>query len=111
MEDSSESGGEKFEQLVDTGKWRTVGAYFQLRVQLLMPGKAIYSPSEVGTRALALLKRVSLLHKAFGTRGLPFHPPLRVDASCLIRNISPCSRNYCFATRRRWWTRPRTSST
>ena len=44
--DDTETGGskEKFEQMVDTGKWRPLHEYFQLRMQLLLPGKAIYSP-------------------------------------------------------------------
>ncbi len=65
---------ETFEQMVDTGKWRPVKEYFQLRMQLLLPGKAIYSPADVSAKALNMLARVSLVHKAFDARGLPFYP-------------------------------------
>jgi hypothetical protein len=38
MDDSDDT---KFEAIVDTGRWRGLKDYFQLRIQMLFPGKVI----------------------------------------------------------------------
>eukprot|EP00602_Paraphysomonas_sp_CaronLab_P011509 CAMPEP_0185040382 /NCGR_PEP_ID=MMETSP1103-20130426/38364_1 /TAXON_ID=36769 /ORGANISM="Paraphysomonas bandaiensis, Strain Caron Lab Isolate" /LENGTH=2494 /DNA_ID=CAMNT_0027579655 /DNA_START=336 /DNA_END=7820 /DNA_ORIENTATION=+ len=65
---------ESFESEVDTGKWNPLSLFFQLRIQVLSPGKAIYSPAEVGTKAITLLYNLSALHKSANTQGAPFYP-------------------------------------
>ena len=65
---------EKFDCIVDTGRWKPIGDYFQLRMQILFAGKAIYSPAEISAKTLELLARVSIVHKAYDARGLPFYP-------------------------------------
>lgn len=63
-----------FKATVDTGKWRPLTSIFQLNCQMLCPGRAIYSPAEVGARALTLLCKVSDLHLSANLMGVPFYP-------------------------------------
>ena len=66
--------GESFHTEVDTGKWNTLSSFFQLRTQMLSPGKAVYSPAEVGTKAIRLLYNLSSLHRSANSAGAPFYP-------------------------------------
>lgn len=65
---------ERFDAVVDTGKWRAFNDYFQLRIQMLYPGKAMYTPAEISRKALHMLTLVSSLHKAVDSRKKPFYP-------------------------------------
>ena len=40
---------------VDSGRWRPLKEYFQLRMQILSPGRAIYSPAGVASKGLPYL--------------------------------------------------------
>lgn len=65
---------EDFHSHVDTGKWNKLTNFFQLRTQLLSPGKAVYTPAQVGTKAITLLYNLSSLHRSANTKGAPFYP-------------------------------------
>jgi len=65
---------ERFESHVDTGLWKKLSSYFQLRIQMLFPGKALYSPAEVSGRALNMLRRLAAVHKSANSRGVSFYP-------------------------------------
>lgn len=65
---------DRFDAVVDTGKWRPFNEYFQLRIQMLYPGKAMYTPAEIARKALNMLTLVSSLHKAVDARKKPFFP-------------------------------------
>ena len=69
-----EGASEKFEANVDTGLWKKLSTYFQLRIQMLFPGKAVYSPAEVSSRALNMLRRLAAVHKSANSRGIAFYP-------------------------------------
>lgn len=60
--------------VVDTGKWNPLKSYFQLNCQVLNPGRAVYSPAEVGNKAIELLFRLSKLHRSANIMGVPFYP-------------------------------------
>eukprot|EP01038_Epipyxis_sp_PR26KG_P006403 gene6403-8814_t len=65
---------DSFQAIVDTGRWKPITEYFQLRLQMLFPGKAMYSPAEVATRALGMLYRLAGIHKSANSKGVPFYP-------------------------------------
>jgi len=71
---SDESDDTRFEAIVDTGRWKCVGEYFQLRLQLLSPGKALYSPAEVAVKSLTLLKDLAAVHRSTNSKGIAFYP-------------------------------------
>ena len=57
MDDDAADG--RFDATVDTGKWMSLSKYFQLRIQMLAPGRAIYSPAEIASRSLNILYRLA----------------------------------------------------
>ena len=65
---------EQIETIVDTGRWRKLSEHFQLRVQLLFQGNAIYEPAEISMKALNIIFNLSNLHKSTNIRGVLFHP-------------------------------------
>lgn len=65
---------EKFDTIVDTGRWKPIGDYFQLKLQMLFPGKAVYSPAEIANKALNCLQQLAAVHKAANIKGVPFYP-------------------------------------
>ena len=67
-------GDDKFDSVVDTGKWKPIYETFQLNMQLLFPGKALSTPADVAKRALTLLYRVGATHKSVTSKGVPFYP-------------------------------------
>jgi hypothetical protein len=69
-----DSDNDSFEAVVDTGRWKSLSEYFQLRMQMLFPGKAVYSPAEISTKALDILSRISALHRSANFLGAPFYP-------------------------------------
>ena len=64
------------EAQIDTGKWKRLDQVWQLRWQLCTDGSGsgIYSPSEVGLRAVRCLTRLVDLHKSLDSRGVPYYP-------------------------------------
>ena len=70
----ADSDLERIETEVDTGKWCCIKDQFQLNVQMLCPGKAIYSPAEVSSKAIQLLYNLACLHKAANSQGVSFYP-------------------------------------
>ena len=50
--------------MVNTGRWKPIREYFQLRMQILFPGKAVFSPAEVAAKGLGMLDRVAALHNS-----------------------------------------------
>jgi hypothetical protein len=58
-----------FVQIVDTGRWRPMKDYFQLRLQLLYSGNAVYSPAEVALKSLNLLHSLAEIHKCANSKG------------------------------------------
>lgn len=64
----------KYEAVVDTGLWKPIVEYFQLKTQVLFSGKAVYSPAEISAKALAILNRVAAVHRSVNAVGRPFHP-------------------------------------
>jgi hypothetical protein len=71
---SEESDDDRFDVIVDTGRWRPLSEYFQLKLQMLFPGKAIYSPAQVAAKSLKLLQRLQSIHRASNSKGVPFYP-------------------------------------
>ena len=71
---AEESDDIKFVSIVDTGRWKTIEEIFQLRLQMLFPGKAIYSPAQVSSKVLQLLQRLAALHRSANSKGIPFYP-------------------------------------
>jgi hypothetical protein len=71
---TEEADDSRFDVIVDTGRWKPIGTYFQLRMQMLFPGKAVYSPAEVAVKALRLLRRLSAVHRSANSKGVPFFP-------------------------------------
>lgn len=69
-----EGDDEAFDSVVDTGRWKPIDQYFQLRMQMLFPGKAVYSPAEVAAKALHLLRRLAAVHRSANSKGVPFYP-------------------------------------
>jgi hypothetical protein len=69
-----ESDSESYEAVVDTGRWKPVEEYFQLRMQMISPGKAVYSPAEVAMKGLQMLCRIAAVHRSANSRGVPFFP-------------------------------------
>ena len=65
---------DKMEAIVDTGRWKLITEYFQLRMQMLFPGKAVYSPAEVASKALVFLSRLGAVHKSANSKKVIFHP-------------------------------------
>lgn len=63
-----------YEAIVDTGKWKPIREYFQLRMQVISPGKIIYSPAQVAHKAITLLNRLQGLHRSVNSKGVPFYP-------------------------------------
>jgi hypothetical protein len=59
---------------VDTGRWKPITDYFQLRMQMLFPGKAVYSPAQVAFKALNMLYRLAAVHKSANSKGIAFYP-------------------------------------
>lgn len=74
---TEENDDQRFEALVDTGRWRRVEEYFQLRLQLLYPGKALYSPAQVASKCLMLLLKLAAVHKSSNFKSIPFYPIAR----------------------------------
>jgi DnaJ family protein C protein 13 len=72
-DDPEESGG-GYTHVVDTGLWKPMRDYFQLRMQMLFPGKAVYSPAEMSAKFLVMLQRVGGVHRSVNYRGVPFFP-------------------------------------
>lgn len=72
LADSDE--GDNFHLEVDTGKWNSLANYFQLRTQILSPGRVVYSPAEIGCKAITLLSNLSSLHRSVNSLGAPFYP-------------------------------------
>lgn len=60
---------ESFHNIVDTGRWKPLKDYFQLRIQMLFPGKAQYSPAQVALKSIALLQSVAAVHKYANSKG------------------------------------------
>jgi hypothetical protein len=71
---ADEGDDEKFEAIVDTGRWRPIQEYFQLRMQLLFTGTALHSPAFVSSQCLRLLQRLAAVHKSANFKGTPFYP-------------------------------------
>jgi DnaJ family protein C protein 13 len=71
---AEDEDSERFEAVVDTGRWRPLGEYFQLRMQMLFPGRALYSPAEVAAKALNMLNRLAAVHHSANSRSVPFFP-------------------------------------
>ena len=71
---SEDADSERFEALVDTGRWKPLGDYFQLRMQMLFPGKAVYSPAEVAAKGLNMLNRLAAVHHSANSKSIPFYP-------------------------------------
>ncbi|RYH32347.1 J domain-containing protein [archaeon] len=71
---TEENDEQRFEALVDTGRWKRVEEYFQLRLQLLYPGKALYSPAQVASKCLMLLLKLAAIHKSSNFKSIPFYP-------------------------------------
>ena len=63
-----------YEAVVDTGLWKPISEYFQLRMQMVFPGKAVYSPAEISAKAIAMLHRVASVHRSINFKGVVFHP-------------------------------------
>jgi hypothetical protein len=66
--------GDNFHTEVDTGKWNPLANFFQLRTQMLSPGRVVYSPADVGCKAITLLSNLSSLHRSVNSLGAPFYP-------------------------------------
>lgn len=71
---SEENDDDSFDALIDTGRWKNMNEYFQLKLQMLYPGKAIYSPAQVAAKSLTLLQRLAAIHRSSNSKGLPFYP-------------------------------------
>lgn len=85
---TEEADDGRFDALVDTGRWKPIQDHFQLKLQLLFPGKAIYSPAQVASKSLLLLQRVAAIHKSANFKGIPFYPipmskRIMCDTNCL----------------------------
>lgn len=63
------SNTHSFVQIVDTGRWRPMKDYFQLRLQLLYSGRAVYSPADVALKSLNLLQSLAEVHKCANSKG------------------------------------------
>jgi DnaJ family protein C protein 13 len=70
----SDSDLDRIESECDTGKWSCLKDNFQLNIQMLCPGKAIYSPAEVSRKAIQLLFNLAALHKSANSKGVSFYP-------------------------------------
>jgi hypothetical protein len=66
---TEENDDEEFDTIVDTGRWKPISDYFQLRIQMLYPGKALYSPAEMSLKCLSLLQAVAAVHKSTTSKG------------------------------------------
>jgi hypothetical protein len=71
---TEEADDSSFLSIIDTGRWKPIREVFQLRIQMLFPGKAIYSPSQIAFKGLKLLSSLSNIHKTNNTKGIPFYP-------------------------------------
>lgn len=71
---TEEADDSRFDVIVDTGRWKPIHSYFQLRMQMLFPGKAVYSPAEVAVKSLRLLRRLAAVHRSANSKGVPFYP-------------------------------------
>lgn len=71
---TEEADDENFQAIVDTGRWKVLCNIFQLRMQIFMPGQAIYSPAQVSSKGLQLLQKISGIHKSSNSQGVPFYP-------------------------------------
>ena len=49
-------------------------AYDQLRMQLLSPGRALYTPAEIATKTLSMLFKLAFVHRSANYKGTPFFP-------------------------------------
>lgn len=65
---------DSFKVTVDTGLWKPIFDHFQLKLQMLCPGKAVYSPAEIASKALYVLKRISDVHRSANIQSIPFYP-------------------------------------
>jgi DnaJ family protein C protein 13 len=74
MGESEHYDDSSFKAVVDTGRWKPMSHYFQLRMQMLYPGKALYSPAEIAIKSLRLLTKLGAVHKSANSRGTPFYP-------------------------------------
>jgi hypothetical protein len=64
----------KHEAVVDTGRWRMFKEYFQLRLQMLFPGKVMYGPAEIAGKGLSMLSHIAGVHRSANSNGVPFFP-------------------------------------
>jgi hypothetical protein len=69
-----EGDEERFDMVVDTGRWRPITEYFQLKMQMLSPGKAVYSPAQIAVKSLTMLTNLAAIHRSHNSRGQPFYP-------------------------------------
>jgi hypothetical protein len=59
---------------LDRGAWKPIRKWQQLVNLMLLEGTPVYSPSEVALIGLTFLQRLSTLHRAVDSRGVPYHP-------------------------------------
>ena len=74
MINDHESEDNDINLIVDTGRWRPLRDNFQLRLQLLFTGNAIYEPAEVSLKSLDILLRLSDVHKMTPTKDTVSYP-------------------------------------
>ena len=43
-------------------------------MQLLSPGRALYTPAEIGTKTLSMLFKLAFIHRSANYKGTPFFP-------------------------------------
>ena len=43
-------------------------------MQLLSPGRALYTPAEIGTKTLSMLYKLAFIHRSANYKGTPFFP-------------------------------------
>jgi len=65
---------ESYEAIVDTGRWKPMSDYFQLRMQMLFPGKSVHSPAVVSYKGLNMLYRLAAVHRSVNSKLIPFYP-------------------------------------
>ena len=69
MGDEGGNDEDRFDAVVDTGRWRELKDYFQLAKQMLSPGRAIYAPAEVATKSLMMLAHLAFVHRSVNFKG------------------------------------------
>ena len=65
---------ERYEAVVDTGRWKPMTEYFQLRMQMLFPGKSVHTPAVVSYKGLNMLYRLAAVHRSVNSKLIPFYP-------------------------------------